>query len=130
MSNSIKGSWLTSVLAVLAVVTVGFSFNRTEGRDASVAGSRSQARDRMLERLKTKQALRYDKPDEALAFYWAKRSPNGQAMSVSDLEDAAEQAAQLPAVQRAGSSDPHTTSVPLASASSASSVSGTLQAWQ
>ena len=71
-----------------------------------LAPAHHEARDQMIEKLRTKQAKPFDAPQEALDFYWAKRSPDGQAMSISDLEEAALQAAALPVhVPSAGDGD-------------------------
>ena len=63
---------------------------------------RSAARARVIEKLKAKQMERFDEPQEALDFYWAKRSPTGDPMSVAPLEEAAAEAAELPLHSTAG----------------------------
>ena len=76
---------------------------------------RSAARARMIEKLKTKQAKPFDQPKEALAFFWSKRSPNGEAMGISGLEEAAAQAAEMPVHSTAGGgsiADPGTAASP------------------
>jgi photosystem II stability/assembly factor-like uncharacterized protein len=69
-----------------------------------------------------------------MRFYWAKRSPTGDPLPVSRLEEAAAQAAVLPlhaSPREGGSLTAHTTAVPLSGSTSAASVSGTLgEAWQ
>jgi photosystem II stability/assembly factor-like uncharacterized protein len=94
--------------------------------------SRRLARQAMIEKLKTKQAKPFDKPDEALKFYWAKRSPTGSAMSIAPLEEAAEAAAEMPvhtAPARTGVR--HQTAVALGSASATAAGASTLAgAWQ
>src|SRR6185436_177980 len=127
-----RSSRLSTLCAFLAVVVAWSGLLRPEGpRRASLSPERARARDRMIAKLKTEEGPRYDKPDEAMAFYWAKRSPDAQPMSVSELEEAAEAVAEMPVVQRAdGAYQAHTTDVPLSGSSAASSASGTLQAWQ
>ena len=93
----------------------------------AIASSRDQARGRMIAKLKTKQAKPYDKPAEALAFYWSKRSPDGHPVDVSELEEAAAEAEQLP-LHSSGAT--HETTVPMESSADAASASGTLgSAW-
>jgi len=91
---------------------------------------RSQARERVIEKLKTKQAKPFDDPDEAVEFFWSKRSPNGQPMSLSPLEEAAEAAGEMPLHTTLGATGAgHTTSVPLGGISTSST--GTLASgWQ
>jgi photosystem II stability/assembly factor-like uncharacterized protein len=76
--------------------------------------NRDDARARMIAKLKTKQMKRFDQPNEALAFFWAKRSPNGDAMSISELEEAAAEAAALPV---------HSTAADVAAAGAATDLS-------
>jgi photosystem II stability/assembly factor-like uncharacterized protein len=86
----------------------------------------------VIEKLKTKQTKPFDKPDEALEFFWSKRSPNGEPMSRSPLEEAAEAAAAMPVhtTLRAPASAGHTTAAPLGSTTAGDSVSGTIGSWQ
>ena len=101
----------------------------------SLTAERGHARDRMIDKLKTKERKPFDKPAEALAFYWSKRSPDGEPRSVSELEQAVAAAEQLPlystltgTVSAPGS---HTTTAPLTTSSAAESASGTFDAsWQ
>jgi hypothetical protein len=133
-----RTSRLSTLCAFVAVVVACSAVLRPDRpRRATLSPERAGARDRMIAKLKTNEAERegqgprYDKPDEAMAFYWAKRSPDTQPMSVSELEEAAEAVAEMPVVQRAdGAYQAHTTDVPLSGSSAASSASGTLQAWQ
>src|SRR5687768_12150661 len=98
---------------------------------ASLGRSRAEARSRMIEKLKTKQAKPFDQPQEALAFYWAKRSPTGEPLGIAALEEAAAQAQRLPVHFTAGDAGSHVTAAPLASSSSTANASGTLAgAWQ
>ena len=97
--------------------------------ESSLRGDRQQARDRMLARLERKRPARFDQPDGALAHYWAKRSPDGSPMSVSELAEAAAEAAQLPLFSSALGTV--LSSVPLDAAAAGASASGTLgAAWQ
>jgi photosystem II stability/assembly factor-like uncharacterized protein len=92
---------------------------------------RERARDRMIERLKTKEKKRYDQPNEALEFFWAKRSPTGTPIDVTDLEAAAAAVAEMPVYTRTTTSAPHHTTTPLVSSTGTSGVTGTLgSAWQ
>src|SRR5262245_46843393 len=95
-----------------------------------LALSRVEARKHVIEKLKTKKAKPFDQPSEALDFYWAKRSPTGEPMSRSPLEDAAEAAAAMPLHTTLAGRAGHVTSAPLGGASSAVGVSGTIGAWQ
>jgi hypothetical protein len=117
-----------SLLCALAVAVACSTLIPKERTGFSLTPERQKARDRMIAKLKTKQKLPFDKPQQAMAFFWAKRSPDSQPMGVSELEQAAEAVADMPVVERASASP--ATGVPLAGDSSAASVSGTLQAWQ
>ncbi len=94
--------------------------------------ARSRARARVIEKLKTKQAEPFDKPAEALEFFWSKRSPNGQPMAVSPLEQAAAAAAALPLHTTVGGAGAGlTTAAPLGGTSATASASSTLaEGWQ
>jgi photosystem II stability/assembly factor-like uncharacterized protein len=126
--RSLAGGLGAAVLA--AGILVPFAV--TERSHSSLSPSRQQARDRMIEKLKTKQRKPFDQPQEALAFYWSKRSPNGEPMAITaELEKAAEEAASMPVHFTAGGSSSHVTSAPLTSSTAAGSTSGTLGAsWQ
>ena len=80
-----------------AVVVAGLStsFLNPFG-ESSLETSRMEARARMIEKLKTKQQKPFNEPQEALQFYWSKRSPDGSPMSLSPLEEAAAEARALP----------------------------------
>ena len=98
----------------------------------SLTPARTQARDHMIGKLRTKQVKRFDQPQEALSFYWSKRSPDGQPVAVSEFEEAAAAAAELPLFSsRTGTFTAHTTTAPLTGSGAVSSPSGTLsEAWQ
>jgi photosystem II stability/assembly factor-like uncharacterized protein len=124
---------LVTALMTLALVgvSVSFTYSLVDRHGRALTAERQHARDRVIEKLKTKKKKRFDRPDEALDFYWAKRSPNGEAMSISELEQAAAEAAQLPVFSTRAASAPHTTDSSLTGSSEATSASGTLtQAWQ
>jgi photosystem II stability/assembly factor-like uncharacterized protein len=120
-----------TVLALSAGVLVPFAFDSAADRGKQILSpARQQARDRMIVKLKTKQAKPYDQPREALDFYWAKRSPTGAALSISGLEEAAAEAAKLPVYSSAlgrTTGTLRTTTAPLTSATAASTLNG---AWQ
>ena len=119
-STRVIGAALTlSVISLLAVIPA----NKQQTQPAD----RSAARARMIEKLKTKQTKPFDEPNEALEFYWAKRSPTGEAMSITELEEAAAEAADMPVHSTAAESgDPAT-----ASSSSDLTTAATLGApWQ
>jgi photosystem II stability/assembly factor-like uncharacterized protein len=125
----------TLVSAVMSMALVGasvsFTYSLAERRGQELTPERQRARDRVIANAKTKKIKRFDQPAEALAFYWAKRSPDGQAMSVSELEQAAAEAAKLPVFSTRAASSSHTTLAPLSESAAATSASGTLaQAWQ
>jgi hypothetical protein len=80
-----------------------------------VTPDRGSARHRMIEKLKTKELKRFDQPDDALRFFWTKRSPDGEPMSVSELEAAAAAVAEMPVFNRA-SAGSYDTSVTLSPA--------------
>ncbi len=120
-----------TVLALSAGVLVPFAFDSAADRGKQILSpARQQARDRMIVKLKTKQAKPYDQPREALDFYWAKRSPTGAALSISGLEEAAAEAAKLPMYSSAlgrTTGTLRTTTAPLTSSTAASTLNG---AWQ
>ena len=90
------------VLAMAIAVPVGGLFDRPSERGFSA--HRQVARNRVLAKLKNKERLRFDQPQEALDFYWSKRSPDGDPMSIAPLEAAAEAVAQMPVFNRAEAS--------------------------
>ena len=104
-STRVIGAALTlSVMSLLAVIPANT-------KDQTQSVDRSKARARMIEKLKTKQTKPFDQPNEALEFYWTKRSPNGEAMSITELEEAAAEAAEMPVHSTAAESgDPATAS--------------------
>ncbi len=121
-------SLIASVLTVTAALPLTWLY-----RDAQLDAldARAQSRQHVIEKLKTKQAKPFDKPDEALKFFWSKRSPDGLPMSVAPLEEAAAAAAELPLHTTLGSAGNagHTTPSPLGSATS--TAGGTLAGgWQ
>jgi photosystem II stability/assembly factor-like uncharacterized protein len=93
---------------------------------------RTRARERMIERFKTKQAKRFDQPKEALEFFWAKRSPTGQPLPSSALAGAVAAVAEMPVNTKfVGAGTAHATAAPLAGSAAGSSPTGTLDsAWQ
>lgn len=121
-----------TVVALTAGLLVPLTLSGAPLGKQTLTPERQQARDRVITKLKTKQAKPYDQPKEALDFYWVKRSPSGQAMSISGLEEAAATAAKMPVYSSSlgrtlGAR--HTTSAPLTSSTAAAS--GTLSgAWQ
>ncbi|HEX6161940.1 MAG TPA: hypothetical protein VFZ31_01155 [Vicinamibacterales bacterium] len=116
-------------LALALAVPVGSLLRETP--QPSLSPERQIARDRVLEKLQRKRpGPRFDKPNDALAFYWSKRSPDGQPMSIAPLEDAVAAVADLPVFTPPGGGSAYTTSVPLTTGTTASA-SGTLGAsWQ
>lgn len=117
-------------LALLGV-SVSFTYSLVERRGAALTPAHQQARDRVIAKLKTKKIKPFDRPDGALEFYWAKRSPTGEAMSISNLEEAAAQVERMPVFSSRAASAPHMTDAPLTSETEATSASGTLSsAWQ
>lgn len=90
-------SLATAALAAGVLVPFTFSFSSVAERGKQeLTPARQQARDRMIAKLKTKQTKRFDEPQEARDFFWQKRSPNGEALSISALEEAAAAAARMP----------------------------------
>lgn len=87
-----------STVGALALgILIPFTYSVLQRDQPSISKGREQARDRMVARLATKRIKKpQDQPQEAMNFYWAKRSPNGQGMSISQLEEAAAAAARLP----------------------------------
>ena len=85
----------------IAVPLAGLMDSRSDGRPV-VTPQLERNRNRVLAKLKNKERLRFDQPQEALRFYWSKRSPDGEPMSIAPLEAAAEAAAQMPVFNRAG----------------------------
>jgi photosystem II stability/assembly factor-like uncharacterized protein len=129
--RSIAGRTAVGALALGVLVPLTFSIARQD--QPSLTQAREQARGRMVARLATKKVKNpYDKPQEAMNFYWEKRSPTGQAMSISELEEAAVAAAQMPVYSSALGrtvGTPRTTTAP--SVQAITSASGTLNgSWQ
>jgi photosystem II stability/assembly factor-like uncharacterized protein len=89
-STRVIGAALTLSVASLLAVIPAATKQPTQPVD------RSAARARMIEKLKTKQTKPFDQPNEALEFYWTKRSPDGKAMSITELEEAAADVAEMP----------------------------------
>jgi photosystem II stability/assembly factor-like uncharacterized protein len=132
-----------STVGALAIgVLVPLTFAAVQHDRPSLTPARQQARDRMIARLdshemrerrETKEIKKpYDEPQEAMDFYWLKRSPDGKAMPVTELEEAAVAAAQMPVYSSALGrtvSTPGTTSE--TSVKAVTAASGTLNgSWQ
>src|SRR5687768_10259438 len=122
----------TSALAAATGGGIVFLHSSVVDRgQASRGRPRAEARSRMIEKVKTRQAKPFDQPQEPLAFYWAKRSPTGEPLGIAALEEAAAEAERLPVHFTAGDAGSHATTAPLPSSSSTASASGTLAgAWQ
>ncbi len=122
-----------STVGALALgILVPLTFSIVQRDQPSLSQGREQARERMVARLATKKVKNpYDKPQEAMSFYWEKRSPTGQALSISELEEAAAAAAQLPVYSSALGRTldaPRATSAPaVGSVTGASTLSGSWQ---
>jgi photosystem II stability/assembly factor-like uncharacterized protein len=100
-----------------------------QGPSLSLSAERQQARDRMIAKLKEGESERFDQPQEALDFYWEKRSPNAQPMSITPLDEAAAEVAQMPVHSTADEAGVSFTSA--ASATSSIAGASTLNgAWQ
>lgn len=123
---------LASSLTAVALAAGVLTFSVAERGQPTLTSERQQARDQMIAKLRTKQVKRFDQPQEALDFYWAKRSPDGQALSISDLEEAAVAAAQMPVYSSALGRTVGSTQILSAPATaSIDAASGTLAgAWQ
>jgi photosystem II stability/assembly factor-like uncharacterized protein len=119
-------------VAIIVGVLGSGGFSGGEQGGESLTHARQDARDRMIAKLRTKQLKPFDQPREALDFYWSKRSPDGQPVSVSELQEAAAAAAQMPLFSsRTGTFTPHTTTAELTGSDAIGSASGTLAAaWQ
>jgi photosystem II stability/assembly factor-like uncharacterized protein len=91
MNNTrVIGAALTlSVAGLLALIPA-------KTTQQSPPADRSAARARMIAKLEAKETMPFDQPKEALAFYWSKRSPTGDPMSIALLEEAAAEAADMP----------------------------------
>ena len=92
--------WLAVATSTLAA-TIGLVAAIPGAVDMSPAtafspAARLAARERMIEKMKEEEIEPFDRPAEALEFFWAKRSPDGSAVPVSELEAAASEAARLP----------------------------------
>jgi photosystem II stability/assembly factor-like uncharacterized protein len=121
-STRVIGAALTLSVASLLAVIPAATKQPTQPVD------RSAARARMIDKLKTKQTKPFDQPNEALAFYWTKRSPNGDPMSIAMLEEAAAAAADLPVHSTAAESG---AAAPAVASASADVTTATLDgAWQ
>ena len=134
--SSIRWRFISSSLLVLSVgfvAAIHLSLPEAGRGRPSLTAGRQQARDRMVQKLETSETKPFDRPDEALQFYWAKRSPNGSPVDVSELEQAAAEAAQLPTFSSALGQTfaPHLTDAPLGGATSAATTTSTFgQSWQ
>ena len=91
-------------LSLVTVAVIPFGMFLATKAERPLDPSRESARVRMLEKLARKQEKPFDQPQEALDFYWLKRSPDGEPMSIAPLEEAAAKAATLPA-HTTGSAD-------------------------
>jgi photosystem II stability/assembly factor-like uncharacterized protein len=121
------------ILSVGCVAAIRLSLPDHGRSRPSLTAGRQQARDRMVEKLKTTQTQPFDRPAEALEFYWSKRSPNARPMDITELQQAAAEAAQLPVFSSAldRTVTQYVTNVPLGGATSAASATSTLgDAWQ
>ena len=111
----------------IAVPVGGLIGTRSESR---LSPARQAAFERIRAKLKNKERLRFDQPQEALDFYWAKRSPDGDPMSIAPLEAAADAVAEMPVYVRAGATGTGTSTTPL-TVDPTTSLTGTLDgAWQ
>jgi photosystem II stability/assembly factor-like uncharacterized protein len=130
--RSIPFAIITVALTVATAAPLALLALGEQAAHPSLSASRLQARERMIEKLRTKQAKPFDRPDEALRFYWEKRSPTGEPMGISALEEAMAEAAQLPehtSVQQTGGT--YQTAVPLGGTTAGLAASATLAgAWQ
>jgi photosystem II stability/assembly factor-like uncharacterized protein len=134
--SSIRWRFIASSLLVLSagfVAAIHLSLPEAGRGRPSLTAGRQQARERMVQKLKAGQTEPFDRPEEALQFYWSKRSPNGSPVDVSELAQAAAEAAQLPVFSSALGQTlmPHVTNAPLGGATSAASATSTFgAAWQ
>jgi photosystem II stability/assembly factor-like uncharacterized protein len=120
---------LSVVFAAAVLIPVAGLF--PEEDRSSPASARQHARERVKMLMKTKQAKPFDQPDQALAFFWAKRSPTGEPVDITALADVAEQVAAMPVFPRVGTGTGYTTTAGLATSNASGSLSGTLDtAWQ
>jgi len=125
--------WCGMVASAIVLGVLGPSPLRVDDvTNRSLTPARMQARDRMIAKLRTKQVKRFDQPQEALEFYWSKRSPDGHPVPVSELAEAAAAAAELPLFSsRTGTFTSHTTTAALTGSGATASANGTLsEAWQ
>jgi photosystem II stability/assembly factor-like uncharacterized protein len=135
MKNS-PGTFIAGGLVIVSIsllAAIHLSVPDPGSNRPSLTAGRQHARDRMVEKLKTKQTKPFDQPEEALRFYWSKRSPDGRPVDVSELEQAAAEAAQLPTFSTALNRTvaPRVTSVPLSGSTSTATAGSTLDAaWQ
>jgi len=134
--SSMRWRFIASSLLVLSVgfvAAIHLSLPEAGRGRPSLTAGRQQARDRMVQKLETSETKPFDRPDEALQFYWSKRSPDGSPVDVSELEQAAAEAAQLPTFSSALGQTfaPHLTDAPLGGATSAATTTSTFgQSWQ
>ena len=107
--HHLRFSLIATALTALTAAAIT-PLARLQPNAPSLSAERLGARDRMIEKLRTKQMKPFDRPDGALEFYWAKRSPTGEALSVTELQEAMAEAAQLPlhtTVGRSGAGSHH-----------------------
>jgi photosystem II stability/assembly factor-like uncharacterized protein len=117
-----------SAFAVAAIGGISSLTVAAAGSSTTLSPARAQARLRIIEKLKTKKVKRFDKPAEAVRFYWTKRSPTGDPVSITALEEAATVAGQLPEHSTAAASTGETA----AAADPSAAVTGATfaSAWQ
>lgn len=125
---------LMATLAIVLIAPVVWLV-ATPGSVPLPSGSRVLARQQLIAKLKTEQVKPFDRPEEALEFYWSKRSPDGEPVPVSELEEAAAAADQLPVYssfnRTVSAPGTYSTNVPLTGSTAAGSASGTFAAaWQ
>lgn len=125
---------LVAVFAIVLILPVAWLV-ATPGVLGPQSDAHARARQRLIEKLKAEQVKPFDRPDEALEFYWSKRSPDGEPVGVSELQEAAAAAEELPVYSSFSGTisapGTYSTNVPLTTSTGTGSASGTLAAaWQ
>ena len=133
---SIRWRFIASILLVLSagfVAAIHLSLPESGNSRLSLTAGRRQARDRVVQKLKTSETQPFDHPSEALDFYWSKRSPNGSPVDITELQQAAVEAEHLPIFSSAldRTVTQYATNVSLSGGTSAVSATSTLgDAWK
>jgi photosystem II stability/assembly factor-like uncharacterized protein len=127
--RSVMVRWSPVALSLLLLIPLSALVDSTR---PTLTPERQRARARVIERLKTKEKKPYDQPNQAVAFYWSKRSPTGAALDPSEVPDVSDAVAAVPVFSPSrGDAIAHHTDVALSASTADGSASGALDSgWQ